>query len=429
VNPLHEKPFRRFFIARSISVAGGSVTQVALVFSVLQLTGSAKDLSFVVTAQLVPNIALLLIGGGVADRVGQALLLRITHIGSGLSQAAIAFCLFTRQPIGYLIALALLNGALQAFTGPALSGIVPQLVSAEGLQRANSLLASFTNACRVVGPSVAGVLVATVGGGWALSIDSGSFFVAAIVLMTIPVQDRRKKNRAKLFTELRQGWTFFRTTRWFWSVTAAYTVVNLVQMGAWQLLGPVLAKGTFGAGGWGAILSCRAAGALLMSVLMVRLKVRRPLLAGQLMMTVAAVPLMLLGLNAGVVAIGAATFVAGLASSFATVLWDTALHTHVPKEMMSRAVAYDQFGSYCAIPIGQLSVIPLATAFGAREVAFSAGIIFLASMIAPLALGSVRRLGADPVDDAGGVGAGSGAGPAEQGGGAGAAEPGAAVTA
>ena len=330
MTPFQDTSFRRFFVARSISVAGGSVTSVALAFSVLQLTGSARDLSFVVTAQLVPTVALLLVGGGVADRVGQALLLRVTHFGSGLTQASMAFCLFSKQPIGYLIGLAFLNGVLQAFTGPALSGIVPQLVAPAELRRANSLLASVSNAAKIIGPSVAGVLVATVGGGWALVADSASFFVAAVILSLIPVRDRRKKNRAKLLTELRQGWTFFRSTPWFWSVTAAYTVVNLVQMGAWNLLGPVLATGTFGAGGWGAILSCRAAGALVMSVLMVRLKVKRPLLVGQLAMTVAAVPLMLLGLNASVVAIAAVTFCAGLASSFSSVPRDAALQTMCP---------------------------------------------------------------------------------------------------
>jgi len=395
MNPLREKPFRRFFVAGTISVAGGSVTQVALAFSVLKLTGSARDLSFVVSAYMVPMVALVLLGGGVADRVGQAALLKITHFGSGLSQGAIAFCLFTKQPVGYLIGLAVVNGVLQAFTGPALSGIVPQLVSTEGLQRANSMLASVSSAAKVLGPSVAGVLVATVGGGWALAADSASFFIAAVILSMIPVRDRRKKNKAKLVTELRQGWTYFRSTSWIWSITAGFTVVNLVQMGAWQLLGPVLAEGTFGAGGWGAILSCRAAGALVMSMLMIRLNVKRPLLTGQLVITVAAVPLMLLGLNANVVVIAVAAFFAGLASSFTGVLWDTSLHTYVPNEMMSRAVSYDQFGSTCAIPIGQLSVIPLATAFGARHVAFAAGVIFLLSMVAPLMLASVRRLGTE----------------------------------
>lgn len=393
MNPLGEKPFRRFFIARSVSVTGSAVTPVALAFAVLRLTGSPKDLSFVVTAALAPNIALLLLGGGVADRVGQAALLKVTHFGSGLSQAAMAYCLFTEQPVGYLIALSFLNGVLGAFTGPALSGIVPQLVAPDGLQKANSMLASVSNAAKVVGPSAAGVMVATVGGGWALAADSASFFIAAVVLSLLPVQDRRKKSTSKLLTDLREGWTFFRSTSWLWSVTAGFTMVNLVQMGAWQLLGPVLAQDTFGAGGWGAVLSCRAAGALIMSVLMLRMTVRRPLLTGQLAMTLAAVPLLLLGLGAHVVAIAAAALVAGLAVGLGNVCWDTTLHTYVPNEMMSRAVSYDQFGSYCAIPIGQLSVIPLASAFGARHVAFVAGVIFLASMLAPLVVAPVRRLG------------------------------------
>jgi hypothetical protein len=155
----------------------------------------------------------------------------------------------------------------------------------------------------------------------------------------------------------------------------------------------VLAQHTFGAGGWGAVLSCRAAGTLVMSVLMLRIRARRPLLAGQAVITLAAVPLLLLGLGAGVVAIAAATFVAGLAVGFANVCWDTTLHTYVPNEMMSRVVSYDQFGSYCAIPVGQLSVIPLASAFGARHVAFTAGVIFALAVLAPLSLASVRRLG------------------------------------
>ncbi|NUR62486.1 MAG: MFS transporter [Catenulispora sp.] len=393
MNPLRDKPFRRFFLARSISVVGSAVTPVSLAFAVLQLTGSARDLSFVVTAALLPNIALLLIGGGVADRVGQAALLKLTHAGSGVTQAAMAYCLFSRQPVGYLIALSLLNGVLGAFTGPALSGIVPQLVAPEGLQKANSLLASVGSAAKVVGPSAAGVMVATIGGGWALAADSASFFIAAVVLSSIPVPDRRKKNTAKLFTELREGWTYFRSTSWLWSVTAGFTVVNLVNMGAWQLLGPVLAQDTFRAGGWGAVLSCRAAGTLVMSVLMLRIRAKRPLLVGQAVITLAAVPLLLLGLSAGVVVIAAATFVAGLAVGFANVCWDTSLHTYVPNEMMSRVVSYDQFGSYCAIPVGQLSVIPLATVFGARQVAFAAGVIFALSVVAPLSLASVRRLG------------------------------------
>jgi MFS family permease len=306
-----------------------------------------------------------------------------------------AFCLFTRQPVGYLVGLAFLTGVLSAFTGPSLSGIVPQLVGPEGLQRANSLLASVANAAKVLGPTAGGVLVSTAGGGWALAADSASFFVAAVFFCFIPVQDRPARNRPNLFSELRQGWTSFRSSSWIWSMTAAFTVSGFLQMGAGQLLGPVLARGTFGAEGWGVIISCRAAGQLIMSVLMIRVQVKRPLLLGQLLVTIQAVPYLLLGLNASVAAIAAASFVAGFGITAAGIGWDTSLHTYVPREMMSRVASYDQFGRSLGVPLGQLTIIPLAEAFGARHVVFAAGVLFAATMVAPLTLASVRRLGTE----------------------------------
>jgi MFS family permease len=400
MNPLREKPFRRFFVGQSISVTGGAATQIALFFAVLQLTGSPKDLSFVVSAQMFPTIALLLIGGGIGDRVGQAVLLRVTHFGLGVTQGAMAFCLLTKQPIGYLIGLAFLTGVLSAFAGPSLSGIVPQMVRPEGLQKANSMLASVNNAARVLGPTVGGVLVSTIGGGWALVADSASFFVAGAVFCLIPVPNRPVRTGRKLFTELRQGWVYFRSSSWIWSLTAAFTVSNFLQMGAGQVLGLVIAKQTFGAEGWGVIISCRAVGQLIMSVLMIRVKVKRPLLVGQTAITLQAVPYLLLGLNGGVAAVAAASFVAGFGITFAAVAWDTSLHTYVPNEMMSRVVSYDQFGRSLAVPAGQLSVIPIADAFGARHVMFTTGILFAATMVAPLMLSSVRRVGIEDLDEA-----------------------------
>ncbi|MEZ0115072.1 MFS family permease [Catenulispora sp. EB89] len=399
MNPLREKPFRRFFIGQSISVTGGAASQIALFFAVLQLTGSPRDLSIVISAQMLPTVALLLIGGGIGDRLGQALLLRVTHVGLGVTQGAMAFCILAKQPVGYLMGLAFVTGVLSAFTGPSLSGIVPQLVGPAGLQKANSLLASVGNAAKVLGPTVGGVLVSTVGGGWALVADSASFFVAGAVFCFIPVQGRRVRSDRKLFTELRQGWTYFRSSSWIWSMTAAFAVSGFLQMGAGQVLGLVLAKQTFGAEGWGVIISCRAAGQLVMSVLMIRTKVRRPLLVGQLAITLQAVPYLLLGLNAGVAAVAAASFVAGFGITFASVAWDTSLHTYVPNEMMSRVVSYDQFGRALAVPAGQLTIIPIADAFGARRVMFTTGILFAAAMLAPLLLSSVRGVGIGDLEE------------------------------
>ena len=393
MNPFREKPFRRFFIGQSISVTGGATTQIALFFAVLQITGSPRDLSYVISAQMIPTIALVLLGGGIGDRIGQALLLRVTHFGLGVTQGAMAFCLFTKQPVAYLIGLAFVTGVLSAFVGPSLSGIVPRTVRPAGLRQANSLLATVNNAAKVLGPTVGGVLVSTIGGGWAVTADSASFFAAAVVFCFIPVSARPVMTDRKLFAELRVGWSYFRSSSWIWSMTAAAAVSGFLQMGAGMVLGLVLAKQTFGAEGWGVIISCRAIGQLIMSVLMIRVRVRRPLLVGQLAITLQAVPYLLLGLNGGVAAIAAASFLAGFGITFAAVSWDTALHTYVPNEMMSRVVSYDQFGRSLAVPAGQLTIIPLADAFGARHVMVTAGVLFAAAMVAPLMLASVRRVG------------------------------------
>ncbi|MEO8750432.1 MAG: MFS transporter [Allobranchiibius sp.] len=393
-NPLRSHDFRWFFIARAVSVLGSSMTPVALAFAVLQMTGRAADLSYVLTASMVPMISLTIFGGGIADRFRRDALLRWTSLLSGVSQAGVAFCVITDQPIRYLVALAFINGATQAFAGPAMSGIIPQLVAREGLQKANSQLASARNAARVLGPTAAGMLVATVGGGIAILIDAASFLIAAWCMLFVALPDRPAAPARGLAHELREGWTYFRSTSWIWSVTAAFTVVNAVQTGVWQILGPVIATHTFGADGWGAVLSVRAVGLLVMSVVMLRWTVRRPLVFGLMLQALGALPLLLLGLGVGVAVLAVGALLAGLGTSFMGVTWDTARHTHIPPQMMSRVSSYDDFGSYAAIPVGQLAVIPLAAIFGAEHVAIYGAALFASAVLLPLSVPGVRNLAA-----------------------------------
>jgi MFS family permease len=393
MNPLRDPVFRWFLVGRAASILGSAMSPVALAFAVLQVTGSSADLSYVLTASMVPTITLIIIGGGIADRFRRDALLRVTNTLSGLSQAGMAACVFTRQPIGFLILLAFFNGTIQAFSRPALGGIVPQLVKREGIQQANSILASVRNTASIIGPTAAGVIVATVGGGWAIAFDSLSFFVAAACMTFVSIPTKPKKKGSRLLRELRDGWTYFRSTPWIWTGTVVFTVINAIQMGVWQVLGPVIADHTFGAGGWGAVLSVKAAGLLIMSALMARLTVRRPFVSGMVWLSVSAVPLILLGLHADVILLAAGALLAGLGAAYSGVVWDTMRNTQIPIDMMSRASSFDDFGSFAGIPVGQLSVIPIAAAIGAQHVAFYGGLVYLVVPLLPLALASVRSIG------------------------------------
>lgn len=167
-------------------------------------------------------------------------------------------------------------------------------------------------------------------------------------------------------------------------------------MGVWGILGPVIADDTIGADGWGLVLSTRAAGSLLATLVMVKLMVRRPMVKALSSMTLGAVPLILLGTGANTFWLAAAAFAAGVAAEFFTVVWSTVWAIHVPERLSSRVGAYDEFGSFASIPIGQLSVPVLAAAFGIAAVTITGGALLAAAMLLPLLVPSLRRIEAGP---------------------------------
>jgi MFS family permease len=382
-------------------MVGSAMSPVALAFGVLEVTDSAAWLSGVTTAALVPMVAALLLGGGIADRHRRDTVLCLTSLGAGLTQVGVALLLLTDQHPAFLLPLSALNGIFQGLTTPALRGIVANLTAGRGIQRASSLLASVRNATRIIGPTAAGLLTASVGGGWAIAVDAVSFLLAAACFarMSLPDLPPRTAGGSTMLGELREGWGYFSSRPWIWTVTLAFAVFNGLNMGVWQILGPVIAKDTIGAASWGVVLSARGVGALLTSVVMVKLTVRRPMGPALSSMSLAAVPLILLGAGANTFWLAAAAFVAGVVAEFFTVVWETVNNTHIPERLLSRVGAHDEFWSFVSIPIGQLSTPFLAAAFGTTAVAVTGGGVAAAAMLVPLLVPSLRKIEINRNDD------------------------------
>ncbi|GGK77296.1 hypothetical protein Sme01_43110 [Sphaerisporangium melleum] len=229
------------------------MSPVALAFGVLEVTDSAAWLSAVTTAALVPMLAMLLVGGGIADRYRRDTVLFLTSLGAGLTQMGVAFVLLAHQHPAFLLPLSALNGVFQGLTKPALRGIVANLAAGRGIQRASSLLASVRNATRIIGPTTAGLLTVSVGGGWAIGADAVSFLLAAACFarMSLPALPPRAEGGPTMLGALREGWGYFSSQPWIWAVTLAFAVFNAFNRAVWQILGPVIAKDTIGAEGWG----------------------------------------------------------------------------------------------------------------------------------------------------------------------------------
>ncbi|MFF0393541.1 MFS transporter [Kitasatospora sp. NPDC004615] len=385
---LHHPGFRWFFAGRAISLLGSAMAPVALAFAVLDGSGRATDLGIVLALRTLPLLAFLLLGGAIADRLPRRTVLLATHLGAGLTQGLVAALLLTgHYALGPIATLEFLNGLLTAFTSPALVGVLPELVPREQLRPANALLGIAANGSKVLGPALAGLLVAGVGAGWAVAGDALSYLPAALCLARLPA-GRIRAQRASLLPELREGWTAFRRTRWIWWTTWSYCATNLLLTGPWQILGPQLS----GPALWGTLLAARGTGLLLAGAALYRLALPRLLAAGQLAGLTLPLPLLALGLHAPTPWFLAAALTAGLGSALATTAWDTSLQEHLPPDLLSRVSSHADVFSYLAIPLGQLACGPLATHYSPHLLATTAALTQATLTLLPLLSPHVRTL-------------------------------------
>jgi MFS family permease len=278
-------------------------------------------------------------------------------------------------------------------------GLVSQLAPRSHLRQANALLSFSRGGLSIIGPTVAALLVATVGPGWALAADALSWLLAAACMTRIRLPAREPSSAgSSTFRELREGWGVFVGNTWLWVVVVAFGVLNAIHAGAWFTLGPALAKNTFGAKGWGYVLSAESLGLLLMTLVMLNVNVRRPLRAGMLGMSLFSVPLLTLGLAPQVFPLVLVALVSGAGVEVFSISWDLAMQENIDDQVLSRAYSYDAVGSFVAMPVGQMVYGPLGEAFGYRDVLVVSGVVYLSVCLLTLCSRSVRTLERAPTE-------------------------------
>jgi predicted MFS family arabinose efflux permease len=289
--------------------------------------------------------------------------------------------------------LAVAAGTATALFAPAMSGLVPLIVPAGRLQRANGALRVGTNSSMLLGLALSGVTVALVGAGWALALNAASFVLSAALTAGLGVTATPRK-KASGWADLREGWREFSSRQWLWAVVAQYAVVVAANNANAGVLGPLAADEYLGgARAWSVIVAAQALGTIAGAGLAARVRVRRPILVAVLCTFPAAVPIALLAARAPVWLIAAAMFGAGVASDVFGVLWATTIQRHVPEQALSRVSSYDWFGSLACAPLGLLAAGPVAQSVGTdRALAGCAALVVLATAAALFAP-QVRTLG------------------------------------
>src|ERR1700726_613119 len=238
---LRHRNFQLFFGGQLISLIGTWMDNVAEAWLVYRLTGSSFLLGTVAFAGQIPVFLLAPLGGMAADRWNRRRIVIATQTLS-MIQAGIlaALTLSHRITVWEVIVLAASMGAVNAFDIPARQAFLVEMVGREDLMNAIALNSSMFNGARVIGPSIAGILVASIGEGWCFFANSVSYIavIAGLLLMRIP--PKIPAVVASPLEHIKEGFRFVRDTAPIRALLLLIALVSLVAM-PYSVLMPVFA--------------------------------------------------------------------------------------------------------------------------------------------------------------------------------------------
>jgi MFS family permease len=399
-----QRAFRLLFAAQSISSLGDRLVPVALAFAVLNLTGSVTALGIVLAAQTIPLVLFVLIGGVWADRLPRRLVMATSDLVRATSQGLCAVLLLTGTAhLWELAVLQAVYGTARAFFDPAALSVVPQTVDTDQLQRANSLIALTGNVAAVVGPAVAGVIVAAAEPGWGLAFDAVTFVASAAFVYAMPPIVTEVRKRATLLHELRHGWGAFRARRWLWVTVSCFTLYIGLAWAPWQVLGPQIARVSLGGpGAWAAIVVALGAGSIAGGVIALRARPRHPFrLSFAIFVVVTPTMLILVAAHAPLLAILPVAVIDGSSGTLFNTFWFTALQSDVPAGELARVMSWDYFGSVAILPLGQALSGPVAATLGASTTLYGSAVLTAVLFGVGLAVPAVRNFSPPAVAPAG----------------------------
>lgn len=396
---LREPAYRRLWLGRTTSLVGDGIAPVALAFAILDLTGSATDLGLVFAAHSVVLIALVLVGGVVADRISPRLAMLGADLTRMVSTGLIAALLLSGVAEIWEVALLYaIDGAATAFFNPASDAITPQLVPARRLQEANALLNFSRWAGKVAGPALAGVLLALGSPGAALAVDAATFAVSAACLWRLSTRNGRGESEEQNFlSDLRHGWREFSSRDWVVAIVVSAAITNAIFTPIFLVLGPAVARDSLGgSSSWALIATLFGVGGLIGGAITLSIRPRRPLLVSEGSAALLfALPFALLAIPAHTVVIAAGALVSGATASLAEILYLTTVAQKVPQASLSRVMAYDWFGSLAIEPLGLALVGPLAVTIGISTTLWLGAALITLCILATFLVPSVRRLEVD----------------------------------
>ncbi|MGC1829130.1 MAG: MFS transporter [Candidatus Acidiferrales bacterium] len=242
VRSLRHRNFQLFFSGQLISLIGTWMQTIAQSWLVYRMTGSSLLLGTVAFAGQIPVFLFAPVGGMVADRWNRRRIVIATQTTAMILALVLAFLTLTKRvTVGEIMLLASLMGIVNAFDIPTRQAFLVEMVGREDLMNAIALNSSMFNGARIIGPAIAGILVAGIGEGWCFFSNGVSYIavIAGLLLMRMPAWQRQRE-MAPPFEHIAEGFRFVRDTAPIRALLLLLGLVSLVAM-PYSVLMPIFA--------------------------------------------------------------------------------------------------------------------------------------------------------------------------------------------
>jgi len=383
---LRHHNFRLFFAGQSISVIGTWMTRLATSWLVYRLTHSALLLGVVSFAGQIVSFVLGPFAGVWVERLNRRKLLVWTQAAAAVQSLAMAALTLAHViTLWEIIALTALQGVINAFDMPGRQSFLVQMGGDRNdLTNAIAINSSMATGARLVGPAIAGLVVAAFGEGWCFLIDGISYFavVASLLLMRIkPLEIHRQKS--SMFEQMREGWDYVRNFRPIRSILLLFSLLSLMGYSYGVLLplfaGQVL---TGGAATLGWLTGASGIGALVSAL---SLAIRKSVVGLARMIQIAAAMLggglILFGLSHRLWLSLALMVVVGFGLIQAAAVSNTIIQSLVPEDKRARVMSYYTMAFFGAAPFGSLLAGALAHRIGAPHTVIVTGAFCVAGSL------------------------------------------------
>jgi MFS family permease len=381
---LKHRNFRLFFGGQFISLTGTWMQSVAQSWLVYRLTGSVVLLGFISFASQIPVFLLAPVGGAVADRNNRRKILIFTQTCAMIFAFILAILTLTGTiQVWHLFVIAACFGLANAFDIPTRQSFVVDMVGKEDLLNAIALNSSMFNGARIVGPAIAGILVAAVGEGWCFFLNALSYVAVIAGFLMMNVQTKIRPKNGSTLSNIAEGFGFVVKTPPIRALLLLLGLVSLMGM-PYAVLMPIFADQILGGGSstLGFLMGASGTGALIAALVLASRK-------------------SVFGLGRWVAIASASFGVVLILFSFSKTFWlsaillvpvgfsmmtqmsssNTLIQAMVPDELRGRVMSVYSMMFMGMAPLGAIMAGSLASAIGAPNTVALGGLICILGAI------------------------------------------------